>query len=118
MRRDRLLRSLLGTMTGPPIERFGLNGGVMHPAELLALLWALAPVGSLLAYFYGLMTMAAAFWTLVVPAVIVLLLLWHRARRHSPDLALRIGCGFWAGSLATLAYDLVRVPVAHAGVPV
>ena len=26
--------------------------------------------------------------------------------------------GFWAGGLATLAYDVVRIPVAHSGVPV
>ena len=45
------------------------------------------------------------------------LALWARAKGQD-DILRRLASGLWAGGLATLAYDLARVPVACAGIPV
>lgn len=76
-------------------------------------------IGSLLFYFHGLgsFTSVATVMLLVQVGGLSAVALWlHRNRRE--DLVRRIVGGLWAGGLATLAYDLVRIPVAHSGVPV
>ncbi len=89
-----------------------------RPAALVPLVLGSASVASLLLYFYGVASMGAATRWLLLPAIVALaaFLLW--ARRGDPELAERVIAGLWAGALATLAYDLVRLPVSAAGVPV
>jgi hypothetical protein len=63
--------------------------------------------------------MGASIRYMVLPAVVVLplVLLWaSRTGRH--DLYTRCLAGLWAGAWATLAYDVVRVPIAWSGIPV
>jgi hypothetical protein len=56
---------------------------------------------------------------LLVPALLVFVaVLLYAARRGHKEVLDRTWAGLWAGVLATLAYDLVRVPVVLAGVPV
>lgn len=72
-------------------------------------------VGSLLLYFFG----VASFRTLATVCLSVELLAiaacWFRG---GPDAKRRLAGGLWAGCVATLAYDVVRVPLVHAGLPV
>jgi hypothetical protein len=76
-------------------------------------------VGSLLLYFFGVATFSLLCLSLSAVEIGILAFLtwwawsqnWLRARRL-------LISGLWAGLLATLAYDLVRVPIVHGGVPV
>jgi len=65
------------------------------------------------------MSIPDAVWGLLLPSVLgmVLLIVWahHRGRN---DLVRRVILGLWAGGFATLAYDIVRIPLAHADLPV
>src|SRR4030095_7127966 len=74
---------------------------------------------SLLSYFLGLGPFARL--TSVMLAIeilgIVFLVIWMK-RTKKTELSDRLIRGLWAGALATLAYDVVRVPIAHAGMPV
>jgi hypothetical protein len=76
-------------------------------------------IATLLLYFYGVSPMRWAVMTVLVPAAVALTLLmaWSRTTGWD-DLYRRTADGLWAGALATLTYDLVRVPIAWAGLPV
>ena len=76
-------------------------------------------VGTLLIYFYGLMPMRQAVLWLLLPSVllIALLAIWARVQGQT-ELYQRIVAGCWAGALATLFYDIVRVPIVWNGLPV
>ncbi len=89
------------------------------PSDLLAFALSSSSILSLLIYFSGAMSMPQAVYALLLPSLVFVLLLavWS-ARTGRNDLVRRLAAGLWAGSFATLAYDLVRVPIAHAGVPV
>ena len=90
-----------------------------QPALVILLLLGASSIASLLLYFYGSITMGESIRYMVLPAVVVLpfVLLWaYQTGRH--DLYARCLAGLWAGAWATLAYDVVRVPIAWSGVPV
>lgn len=85
----------------------------------LAFALGASSVATLLLYFYGVAELGLSVWLLLVPAAIVLgiITVWARRSRRR-ELFLRIVAGLWAGGLATLAYDLVRLPIAISGIPV
>ena len=76
-------------------------------------------IGSLLLYFFGVASFArlATGLLLVEGAGLVALgwLAWHRNGREAQFL---LWSGLCAGCLATLAYDIVRIPLVHSGVPI
>lgn len=74
---------------------------------------------TLLLYFYGRASMGSSVLWLLLPAVVLLAaFVWWARRSGREELFDRVRAGLWAGALATLAYDVVRVPVAVSGVPV
>lgn len=86
---------------------------------LLPLALGAASIGTLLLYFYGAAGMGESVKVLLLPALFLLALLVVWARRTGrEELYERTLAGLWAGGLATLAYDVVRVPIAMSGVPV
>lgn len=100
------------------MTRPGRLRSVLWPARLLAFALSSASIGSLLVYFLGWMGMAGAVLVLLLPATAALAVLAAWAARRDPELSRRLAVGLWAGGFATAVYDLARVPVAHAGVPV
>jgi hypothetical protein len=74
---------------------------------------------SLLLYFHGIVSFErGVLWLLPLELCgLVGAMACASAAKHD-ELRQRLVAGLWAGGLATLAYDLVRVPVAHAGLPV
>lgn len=87
--------------------------------RLLACVCGSLSIGSLLLYFFG---VGSFFWTSCILLLIEiggLLLLWRYASGEAgrPMRRLIVG-GLTAGCVATLAYDIVRVPIAHGGIPV
>jgi hypothetical protein len=81
--------------------------------------FAALSIGSLLLYFFGVASFAALSTTFATIEIIGLAALGVYARRSGRNECERLLVGgLWAGCLATLVYDVVRVPVAHAGIPV
>jgi len=88
-------------------------------SRILVFLISSFSVASLLVYFLGISSFARLAGGLLVVETIGLMSI--AALAQSKGLKETIGqltSGLWAGSLATLAYDIVRIPVAHAGIPV
>lgn len=86
---------------------------------LVPLLLGVSSITTLLLYFYGIAEMGDSVRSMVLPAIVLLVLVTFWARRTQRiELFHRILAGLWAGALATLTYDLVRVPVAWSGIPV
>lgn len=85
----------------------------------LVLLAGASSIASLLLYFSGMLGFAHGIRYVLVPgiAVAVGILTWARATGR-PSQAEVLLSGVWAGLLATFAYDIVRVPLAHAGLPI
>ncbi len=85
----------------------------------IALLAGASSIASLLLYFAGVVGFAEGVRYVLLPgvAVGVATLIWSLAtdRRAVGQMLLS---GVWAGLIATFLYDLVRVPVAYAGLPV
>jgi hypothetical protein len=76
-------------------------------------------ITSLLLYFLGASSFVWLSSTLLAVEVIGLFGVALAAHVNNKRQILTLmAAGIWAGSLATLAYDVVRTPVAHAGVPV
>src|SRR4051794_26633383 len=76
-------------------------------------------IGSLLLYFFGVASFATvATGLLLLEGVGLAALLWVAWRRKWPEARFLLWSGFLAGGLATLAYDLVRIPLVHSGVPI
>jgi hypothetical protein len=74
---------------------------------------------SLLLYFAGVISFRTVAVVMLTAETLGLLALWFITRRQAGELLFRIlRSGLWAGALATLAYDIVRIPVAHSGIPV
>jgi hypothetical protein len=98
-------------MTGYPLQEW--------PARALILVSGALSILSLLAYFLGLYSFrSSAPWLLAIEILCLSTLgLWAKGRRRENLLQLLLS-GLWAGALATLAYDLVRIPIAHSGIPV
>jgi hypothetical protein len=74
---------------------------------------------SLLSYFLGIYSfLRGATWLLIIE-IFCLSALCLSTNRHGKDQVRDLLLsGLWAGALATLAYDVVRIPVAHSGIPV
>src|SRR2546427_2361084 len=90
-----------------------------NPLLVLPALIGLSSVGTLLLYFFGVAELSYTVRVVVLPTTVLLIALTIWARLTGRDeLYDRILAGLWAGALATLAYDAVRVPIAHAGIPV
>jgi hypothetical protein len=74
---------------------------------------------SLLFYFLGVVSFGSGVVWMLTVEVTGLCILSCVAGAEEKLLARQlISSGLWAGGLATLAYDVARIPVAHAGVPV
>jgi hypothetical protein len=76
-------------------------------------------VASLLLYFYGVgrfVRVSVVLLSLETAGLIGLT--WFARRRGWTDVTRLMSRGLWAGCMATLVYDAVRVPIAHMGVPV
>lgn len=90
-----------------------------QPAALVPFVLGSASIASLLLYFYGVAAMGTGTRWLLLPSLLALLIFLVLAvRRRQAELVDRILAGLWAGALATLAYDVVRVPISASGVPV
>lgn len=76
-------------------------------------------ITSLLLYFLGFMDFkSGASWLLAIECINVSVL-WFAAKKYNKDWICKLLLsGLWAGGLATLAYDVVRIPIAQAGIPV
>src|SRR5262249_3484009 len=92
---------------------------VREPLLLPVALIGVSSVGTLLMYFFGVAELAYTVRVVLIPATVVLAIFtaWARSANRE-EIYDRIVSGLWAGTLATLIYDIVRVPVAMAGVPV
>ena len=100
-------------------HRVAFPAPVRNPFLLLPLLIGAASIASLLLYFYGLLDMRQGVIMVLLPAVALLILILAWGWRSGQErLSYRMIAGLWAGALATLTYDLVRVPIAWSGVPV
>ena len=87
--------------------------------RLAAFLCGSLSVGSLLVYFYGAVGFASGAVALLVLEAIGLIAIMMIARRTGAwDVSHRLIAGLWAGGIATLAYDAVRVPISREGIPV
>lgn len=70
-------------------------------------------------YFQGIGSfswLASAILALEVIGIFVIVIVFREKKQS--DILKLVYSGLWAGSLATLAYDLVRVPIAYSGIPV
>lgn len=89
------------------------------PLALVPLVCAATSISSLLLYMAGVMPLRTAGLAVLLPGMLVLVAFWVLvAFSDRGDLHRRLLWGCWAGLLATFLYDLVRVPMVVAGVPV
>lgn len=88
-------------------------------SRIFIFLFGSLSIAGLLLYFLGLSSFVKMACILLVIEVVGLtgVALSARARGLKEPLVL-LTSGLWAGGLATLAYDIVRIPVAHSGIPV
>lgn len=92
---------------------------LQRPAAWVPLVVGSSSVTSLLLYFFGATSFGQGTRWILLPAAITLAVFFSWESRTGDGLvANRIAAGIWAGALATLAYDLVRVPISASGVPV
>ncbi|HXD30442.1 MAG TPA: chromate resistance protein ChrB domain-containing protein [Pyrinomonadaceae bacterium] len=87
------------------------------PLRLIIFLLSSLSIISLLLYFLGVgsfVTLALVLFLIEAIAFIGILVVARGVGEARRLLTL----GLWAGALATLAYDVVRIPVAHSGIPV
>ena len=76
-------------------------------------------IASLLLYFFGVARFGTLAATLLPIEVVGLAALGiHAAITRNQSHVRLLVTGLWAGCLATVVYDLVRVPIVHAGLPV
>ncbi|HEX7329956.1 MAG TPA: chromate resistance protein ChrB domain-containing protein [Pyrinomonadaceae bacterium] len=89
------------------------------PRRLFLLGIASLSILSLLIYFLGLISFRASAISLLAVEITGIVVLWIILKRNGDQtLQNLLVSGLWAGALATFAYDLARIPIAHAGVPV
>ena len=93
--------------------------GVPWSFRLAVFVLAGSSIGSLLVYFFGVASFFSASATLLTVelAGLIALALYARSRGWYGALQL-LASGLWGGVVATLVYDVVRVPIGHAGLPV
>ncbi|MEZ0275442.1 MAG: hypothetical protein ACAH88_11105 [Roseimicrobium sp.] len=73
-------------------------------------------IALLLGHLYSVAAMNRLFWLLALPcAVIMLVALRFAASRRDHDFMLRFWTGAIGGILGTIGYDIVRIPLHHAG---
>src|SRR5881628_1531821 len=92
---------------------------VRYPLLLVPATLGASSVATLLLYFYGVAELGHSVRVLLLPSTVALVVLTVWARRTGRrELYDRIMGGLWAGLFASLAYDIARIPIAHAGIPV
>jgi hypothetical protein len=96
-----------------------MKGWQLYSSRILVFLFSSLSIASLLLYFLGFGSFVRlASVLLVIEAVgLIGITLSARAGGVKESLVL-LSSGLWAGGLATLAYDVARIPIAHAGIPV
>ncbi len=89
------------------------------PLRALMFLSSALSIASLVFYFLGIGTFKALAPTFLIVEALGLtgIIIVARIRGLREPFVL-LTSGLWAGGLATLAYDVVRIPVAHSGIPV
>jgi hypothetical protein len=76
-------------------------------------------VGSLLLYFFGVASFVALSAIMLTVEIAGLIgLAWFAWSRQWGEAQRLLLGGLWAGAMATLVYDLVRVPLVYSGIPV
>ncbi len=102
------------------LGRWGIRIRLLeHPALVLPFLAGASSIASLLGYFYGLFSMRTGVSLVVVPGLLsAAAFVWLARRRGRADLADRVLGGIFAGGVATLFYDMCRIPLVHAGLPI
>ena len=76
-------------------------------------------IASLLLYFLGVFDFRSGVTWLLAIELVCITVLWLLSKRHDESRTGNLlASGLFAGALATLAYDVVRIPVAHSGIPV
>jgi hypothetical protein len=74
---------------------------------------------SLLLYFTGIVSFRSGAFIFLLVESFGLYLLWSAGKKQCIEgISRLLLSSLWAGGLATLAYDIVRIPVAHSGIPV
>src|SRR5437899_3630835 len=102
-----------------PSRRVPLPAPVRYPLLLVPAALGASSIATLLLYFYGVAELGHSVRVLLVPSTVALVVLTVWARRTGrQELYDRIMGGLWAGLFASLAYDVARIPIAHAGIPV
>src|SRR5438067_2126599 len=105
----------------PPVTspQRSIPAPIRYPLLLVPAALGASSIATLLLYFYGVAALDHSVRVLLVPATIALaaLTVWAR-RTERRELYDRIMGGLWAGLFASLAYDIARVPISHAGIPV
>lgn len=97
-------------------DRLGI---ARDPWLLLPFFAGATSIASLLGYFYGVFSMRAGVAFVLLPGIALAVAFVVGARRRGrPDLADRALAGVFAGGFATLAYDVCRIPLVHAGLPI
>src|SRR3989442_1027444 len=92
---------------------------VRYPLLLVPAALGASSIATLLLYFYGVAELGGSVRVLLLPSTVALVALTIWARRTGrQELYDRIMGGLWAGLVASLAYDVARVPISHAGIPV
>src|SRR6184192_1757198 len=102
-----------------PSEQRAIPAPLRYPLLLVPAALGASSIATLLLYFYGVAELGHSVRVLLVPstAALVVLIVWAR-RTDRRELYDRIMGGLWAGLFASLAYDIARIPIAHAGIPV
>jgi hypothetical protein len=76
-------------------------------------------IASLLGYFYGFFSMTDGVrWVLLPGVAVAVAFVVGPLQLGRTDLADRVLGGIFAGGFATLAYDVCRIPLVHAGLPI
>jgi len=89
------------------------------PLLVVPFTFGASSIATLLLYFYGAAELRHSVRVLLLPSVagLIVFTIWAKRTGRS-ELYDRIMGGLWAGLIASLAYDIARVPIAHGGVPV
>jgi len=105
-------------MTGAAVGAVGAVE-LSPPWRLLLFLLASLSIASLLLYFSGAGSLAVLAPALLAVEAAGLTVIAIRSLRGGPAGASRlIAAGLWSGCVATAAYDAVRLPLVHGGLPV